>query len=101
MPGFKNQQPQSLQEAIIKTKEWLTEKRWVKCFWIKTPDGAYTGTCLACLHGAAIYIGGQFGPQLSRLLSDSGFTTSWNDAPNRTLEDVLTALDTVAKKAAQ
>ena len=95
MPGFKKLEPQSLKDAATKTKEWLSKGHWLQNKWIATPDGAYAGTCLACLHGAAVYVGGKFGPALSNKLCELGYTVEWNDKPGRTLEDVLGALDQV------
>ena len=95
MPGFKKLEPQSLKDAATKTKEWLSKGHWLQNKWIATPDGAYAGTCLACLHGAAVYVGGKFGPALSNKLCELGYTVQWNDKPGRTLEDVLGALDKV------
>jgi hypothetical protein len=97
MPGFSHQEPKSLAEAAQRTKEWLAEKRWMQGSWIKTPTGAYAGDCLACLHGAAVYVGGEFGPKLSQRLCEKGYTVDWNDQTSRTLDEVLAALDEVAK----
>ena len=87
------EQPASLADAAVRVAVWLAHNgRWIQITWIKTPTGAYAGDCQACLHGAAVYIGGTFGPALSRALTAAGYTESWNDAPGRTLQDVLAAL---------
>jgi hypothetical protein len=98
LPGYKNIQPESLEDAIDKTRSWLADGHWTQNKWIETPDGAYAGTCLACLHGAVNYIGGKFGPQLSYLLCVNGYTIGWNDKPEITLKDVIAALDDVKAK---
>jgi hypothetical protein len=97
MPGFPDQEPpKSLKEAAMRTKDWLANDRWVQGKWIDTPDFAYAGTCLACLHGAAAYCGGEFGRELSDKLTEAGYTVGWNDENGRTKEEVLAALDAVA-----
>ncbi len=100
LPGFENKVPKSLKEAAIHTKEWLSEGHWIAGSWIKTPTGAYAGDCLACLHGAARYVGGpEFGSVLSDRLIQLGYTVQWNDDEGRTVEEVCAALDHVAKEA--
>jgi hypothetical protein len=97
MPGFADNLPTSIEDAARKTREWLAEERWIKSCWIRTPKGAYSGQCVACLHGAAVYVGGpEFGPALSSRLIHLGYTVSWNDATDRKLSEVLDALDVVA-----
>ena len=86
----------SLAEAAKATGDWLAGGRWQQRKWIETPTGAYAGDCLACLHGAAVYVGGSYGPLLSQRLSDLGYTEEWNDAPGRSLAEVLQALKEVA-----
>src|SRR5436190_154526 len=49
----------SLHDAAIKVRDWL-RGRWIQKNWIQTPHGAYAGDCKACLHGAAIYMGGDY-----------------------------------------
>jgi hypothetical protein len=88
--------PKSLAEAAQRTKEWLAEERWKQGTWIQTPSGAYAGDCKACLHGAAVYVGGEFGPALSQALVKRGYTVGWNDEQGRTIEEVCEALDEVA-----
>jgi len=83
MPGFKDSQPTSLKDAAQKTKDWLSGGHWVHGSWIQTPKGAYEGSCFACLHGAAVYVGGPFGPELSDKLRSLGYTESWNDDHDR------------------
>ncbi len=51
MPGFAASPVASLVDAAERTKEWLSGGHWIKSCWIKTPNGAYNGDCLACLHG--------------------------------------------------
>jgi hypothetical protein len=96
MPGFPGQTaPESLAAAARLTRDWLAGDHWLKGSWIRTPTAAYAGDCLACLHGAARYVGGPvWGPRLSDALSERGYTISWNDAPERTLPEVLAALET-------
>ena len=91
--------PVSVGDAAHKVAQWLLAGHWLKSKWIDTPSGAYAGDCKACLHGAAVYLGGAFGPDLSRSLSEAGYTESWNDAAERTIEDVLAALDDVRQKS--
>jgi len=94
--GFPNMEPpQSLAEAAQRTKEWLLEGHWMREKWIETPTGAYAGDCKACLHGAAVYVGGPFGSQLSDALRKKGYTEGWNDEKGRTLAEVGCALDEV------
>jgi hypothetical protein len=101
MPGFPDRPlPESLAEAAAQTREWLAGGHWLKAAWIKTPQSAYAGDCLACLHGAAVYVGGPtWGPKLSQTLTERGYTVAWNDAPERTLPEVLAALEEVAEAA--
>jgi hypothetical protein len=99
MPGFADKVPASLNEAIDLTKDWLAGEHWCQAVWIKTPTGAYNGDCLACLHGAAVYVGGPFGVELSRKLEAAGYTVGWNDEQGRTVEEVLGALDAVREAA--
>ena len=97
LPGFVGQVPETLAEAALQTRDWLAGGHWLAGSWIKTPTGAYAGDCLACLHGAARYIGGPvFGNPLSDRLTELGYTINWNDAPGRTVEEVCAALDRVA-----
>ena len=88
-------QPTSLKEAALFVCNWL-RGRWIQRKWIETPNGAYAGDCKACLHGAASYIGGKFGPELSQALSEKGFTTVWNDQKGRTEAEVCDALMKIA-----
>ena len=98
MPGFAGKLPSSIKEAAMATRDWLAGHRWLQSCWIKTPNGAYSGDCQACLHGAAVYVGGpEFGPLLSKRLVELGYTVEWNDRQGRTLDEVLAALDAVAK----
>ena len=99
MPGFADELPTSLKEAAIKTKEWLLDGHWTRGKWIETPTGAYAGDCKACLHGAAVYIGGPFGPALSQALDNAGYGTSWNDDSVREVAEVAAALDQIAQAA--
>ena len=87
--------PMSLAEAAAATRDWL-KGRWLKKKWIDTPKGYASGECKACLHGAAVYIGGEFGKALSDKLVADGHTIEWNDAPERTEAEVLAALDAIA-----
>jgi hypothetical protein len=97
LPGFAGKVPETLTEAALQTRDWLAGGHWLAGSWIKTPTGAYAGDCLACLHGAARYIGGPvLGNPLSDRLSELGFTVAWNDQPGRTVEEVCAALDSVA-----
>ena len=88
-------QSATLQEAAENVADWL-RGRWVQECWIETPSGAYAGDCRACLHGAVVYMGGPFGPELSRRLDQAGYTTKWNDAADRTEEQVCAALREIA-----
>mgnify|MGYP001605693553 CR=1 FL=1 len=88
-------QPTSLKEAALFVCNWL-RGRWIQGKWIDTPDGAYAGDCKACLHGAASYIGGNFGPELSQALSEKGFTIRWNDEEGRTEAEACEALMKIA-----
>ena len=91
-------QPTSLPDAVQKVTTWLAQEgRWLQSKWIDTPTGAYAGDCRACLHGAATYIGGTFGPALSEALSEAGYTETWNDTPTRSLASVLAALNQIAQ----
>ena len=90
---------ESLADAARATKEWLAGGHWLQREWIKTPTAAYAGDCLACLHGAARYVGGpKFGPALSERLEVLGYTVGWNDAAERELPEVLAALDAVIEE---
>ena len=92
------EQPTSLPDAAERVAAWLArESRWLQSFWIQTPTGAYAGDYRACLHGAAVYLGGAFGPALARALTDAGYTEQWNDSPERTLADVLAALKDISQ----
>jgi pentapeptide repeat protein len=96
MPAFPLvEKPTTLREAAAATRDWL-KGRWIKGGWIETPKGYASGECKACLHGAAVYIGGEFGPELSRRLDAEGHNMDWNDAPDRTEAEVLAALDEIA-----
>lgn len=88
--------PKSMTDAVEAVKQWLTEERWVQGTWIETPDGWHSGTCTACLHGAVIYVAGQYGPAISQRLFDSGYTIDWNDTVGRPYADVIAALDAIA-----
>lgn len=101
LPGFPNQEITSLAHAAEQTREWLAGGHWLQNRWIETPTGAYSGDCLACLHGAARYVGGPtFGPLLSNLLETLGYSVGWNDDSKRTLPEVLAALDHARNHAA-
>ena len=92
LPGFDDRVPASLPEAAQQTHDWLQGGHWLQYKWIATPTGAYAGDCLACLHGAARYLGGpDHGPALSNLLDELGYTVGWNDAQGRELPEVLAA----------
>lgn len=95
LPGFPGIAPASFNEAVDRVKKWLGAGHWVQDKWIDTPTGAYAGDCLACLHGAAKYVGGVFGQDISEKLIDRGCTVIWNDEAQRTLKDVLDALEAV------
>jgi len=92
----RDRQPRTIAEAAEATKVWLTEARWLQNCWIETPDGAYSGSCKACLHGAAVYVGGPQGPALSAALTEAGYTVEWNDKDGRRLSEVAAALDEIA-----
>jgi hypothetical protein len=98
LPGYNGIEPESLEDALNKTRDWLASGHWTQDDWINTPDGAYSGTCLACLHGAANYVGGKFGGKLNKLFNKNGYTIDWNDERGRTLGDVIKALDSVGAK---
>jgi hypothetical protein len=101
LPGFAGKVPETLEEAAVQTRDWLAGGHWLAGSWIQTPTGAYAGDCLACLHGAARYIGGPvLGNVLSNRLTELGFTVAWNDERGRTVEEVCAALDRVATEAA-
>ena len=89
--------PKSLRDAAIKVADWL-RTHWIQQTWIKTPHGAYAGDCKACLHGAAVYIGGPFGRELSNRLNDAGYSMNWNDIEGRTVDEVCAALLEVVKE---
>ena len=92
------EQPSSLADAANRVATWLKkEGRWLQKNWIFTPTGAYANDCSACLHGAAVYMGGTFGPALSQRLIDAGYTATWNDAPGRTIDDVCAALEHISQ----
>jgi hypothetical protein len=54
---------------------------------------------MACLHGAAAYVGGSFGKELSKRLTDAGFGTNWNDEPGRTEQEVIAALGSISEQS--
>jgi hypothetical protein len=89
--------PQSKQVAIKRIAKWL-KGHWIQKTWIKTPDGAYSGNCQACLHGAVAYLGGKFGPEITRDLDVAGFGVGWNDEDGRTEAEVLEALKEASKQ---
>jgi hypothetical protein len=94
LPGFPaTDPPQTRAEAITRVRDWFKEGHWLSGCWIRTPNGAYAGDCLACLHGGIAYLGGEFGPDLSRDFSAAGYTVAWNDEPGRTMEEVVAACD--------
>lgn len=95
MPTFGDTAPATLAEARDLVREWFADGHWIQGNWIKTPDGAYSGTCTACLHGACTYLGGGFGKELSKRLRDAGYTVEWNDREGRTVEEVIAALNAV------
>ena len=92
------EEPSSLRDAASKVAAWLPG-HWLSGKWIETPTGAYHGNCKACLHGAAVYIGGSFGPELSRKLTRLGYTIRWNDSSGRTEADVIAALESIAESS--
>ena len=92
------EEPSSLRDAASKVAAWLPG-HWLSGKWIETPTGAYHGNCKACLHGAAVYIGGSFGPELSRKLARLGYTIGWNDSSGRTEADVIAALESIAESS--
>lgn len=83
----------TLRGAAAATIRYLQECGWICDMWV---DGTY-GCCPACLHGAALLAGGPMGPTLSRYLSDAKYTTNWNDEVDRTMEEVLEPLRTIAR----
>ena len=75
LPGFPGSIPATYAEAVEALIGWLTPERWLKGAWIRTPDGAYSGTCKACLHGAAAYVGGPVhGPAMTGALDLGGYS---------------------------
>jgi hypothetical protein len=99
LPGFPaTDPPKTRAEAITRVRDWFKEGHWLSGCWISTPNGAYAGDCLACLHGGIAYLGGEFGPDLSRDFSAAGYTVDWNDQPGRTMEEVVAACDAMLAK---
>jgi len=92
---FLHFKPKSLKEAAIKVRDWLRDGHWVQNKWIYTPNGAYADDCKACLHGAVVYLGGPYGPELSKKLNAHGYDITWNDSDDRTVEEVLEALEEI------
>ena len=91
------EEPGSFADAAERVAAWLQAGHWVQGSWIETPTGAYAGDCKACLHGAAVYLGGAYGPALSDYLIKEGYTVRWNDEQGRTLAEVCEALRDVQK----